>query len=636
MEKNNEISSTERLLSLIRGKKKKQLKLKSPTIATTSKPSKRSKTAVGKVLFLKKTVTVGVDIGYDDLKLIKIRQFSNKKQELLDYLLVPFEPGISREHPNFPDFLRSALTRFSGTSKKLRIWGSISSARVELRYLQIPRVPKKQIANAVFWTFKKEVPFNEKEMLFDFEVLGDTGKEGLPKLEVVAYTIPHKEIQDLQDIFSKSGLSLSGVSIVPFAFQNLLRSELISSVPKNVCSLFIGRDWSRIDIFSNHNLVLSRGIKAGLNSMLETIREEIDATLDQATLGITENEEEAQSDVLEEETAAVDTDLTRKLFYGIEDDSFLNDKEVAALGLKADEIFFMIQPALERLVRQVERTLGHFSLNFANQVVEKIFISGGIISHRRIVEYIGDQLGLARETIDPFQLLPATSKKILIPQAPAERSSFAPAVGLALSNNLLTPNFIFTYKDKDSQQSIRRINRMVLRGFLFMLVICIGVYFWMENRVSQKKAYVDQLNQQLEQFTPRINQELILQVSAQIQKKNRMLASYSQKYLSLAAISEITHLTPANIRIIRMDISMEGKQTQPKAEDQKKAEGPGKKLVLDGIVLGDHLSFETDLASYLLKLKQSPLFQQPNVREKKVEYFNNKAVLRFNTELKII
>ena len=176
MEKNNEISSTERLLSLIRGKKKKQLKLKSPTIATTSKPSKRSKTAVGKVLFLKKTVTVGVDIGYDDLKLIKIRQFSNKKQELLDYLLVPFEPGISREHPNFPDFLRSALTRFSGTSKKLRIWGSISSARVELRYLQIPRVPKKQIANAVFWTFKKEVPFNEKEMLFDFEVFkGNSG-----------------------------------------------------------------------------------------------------------------------------------------------------------------------------------------------------------------------------------------------------------------------------------------------------------------------------------------------------------------------------------------------------------------------------------------------------------------------------
>jgi hypothetical protein len=38
-------------------------------------------------------------------------------------------------------------------------------------------------------------------------------------------------------------------------------------------TLYIDKDWSRIDIFSNGNLVMTRGIRAGINSMIQELME---------------------------------------------------------------------------------------------------------------------------------------------------------------------------------------------------------------------------------------------------------------------------------------------------------------------------------------------------------------------------
>ncbi len=118
-----------------------------------------------------------------------------------------------------------------------------------MRYLKIPKVPQKQMPNAVYWSFKKITSFNEKDTTFDFEVLGDIQEGSSEKTEIMAYTAPTQEIKKLKDIFSKSGFPLAGISIVPFAFQNLLLNNWVGTDAKNVSSLYIGRDWSRIDIF---------------------------------------------------------------------------------------------------------------------------------------------------------------------------------------------------------------------------------------------------------------------------------------------------------------------------------------------------------------------------------------------------
>jgi Tfp pilus assembly PilM family ATPase len=89
----------------------------------------------------------------------------------------------------------------------------------------------------------------------------------------MVYTAPKNEIEQLKDLFSRSGFSLTGISIAPFAIQNLLRTNWLETGEDIVPSLHISGDCSRIDIFSSGNLVFTRGIKVGINSLIQGIKE---------------------------------------------------------------------------------------------------------------------------------------------------------------------------------------------------------------------------------------------------------------------------------------------------------------------------------------------------------------------------
>ena len=60
-----------------------------------------------------------------------------------------------------------------------------------------------------------------------------------------------------------------------------------------------------------------------------------------------------------------------------------------------------------------------------------------------------------------------------------------------------------------------------------------------------------------------------------------------------------------------------------------------KKLVLEGIILGNRTAFEASLAEYLIKLEKSPLFDQPAIDKKSLEFYQNSEVLRFTAQLKL-
>lgn len=176
MARTDTISSTEKLLDLIRGKQPVDIPPAPaeppPASEATGLPAR-----LGQLFKIRRPATIGVSLGYTDLKLAKIHQASSTSQELVDYRSIVYPPGLNPQHADFPSFLKRELSDFTRDTKFPEIWSSISSARVELRFLKIPKVPRRQIANTVFWTFKKEVAFTEQESVFDFDFLGETPKK---------------------------------------------------------------------------------------------------------------------------------------------------------------------------------------------------------------------------------------------------------------------------------------------------------------------------------------------------------------------------------------------------------------------------------------------------------------------------
>ena len=605
---------------------------------SSQKPSGRFKSFVRRSISFKKNIAVGVDIGYDDLKLVKVQRVSDRSYEMLEYARIPFDPEVPRENPEFHQFLRPTLAEFCGPHRNADIWCTISSARVETRHFRIPKVAARQIPNAIYWTYQREAAFEEDEKVFDFEILGETQEEQSVKMDVLAYTVPLDEVVALKEMFAKAGFPLSGISIVPFAFQTLLRTRRVEASDRFVASLYIGRDWSRIDIFSGGNLTLSRGIKAGVRSMMEGLKKEIESTSRGLSLVKSPSKDVGRIRAVKKKLK-LDLEVAQKYFFGYIHESTTVDADGKKLGINENKVFQMIQPALERLVRQVERTIRHYALNYENARIGKIYISSGVTPHQRILSYIGEELGMPTEVLNPFQASSNFLPQVPIPDSVSEQSSFAPAMGMALANNSRTPNFLFTYKDKRKAVRNQRINRGVFATFLLLMACVVGLSFWQERIIRDKEDQKQQLTQHLERYNLRVDKNLILKLVEQIRQKNRSDQAIGKKYLNLAVISEVVDLTPPNVRLLNISTRLgplPAKQQPQKGKKKQKAEGSPKILILEGIVQGDRLMLESALAGYLLELKNSPLFDQPNISSKSFEFLGNNEVLRFKAQLSLI
>lgn len=626
MAKKDDISSTEKLLDLIRQKNGQE---QDPPDLPPSEPvAETQEDFLSSVVPLRKKVTVGVDIGYYELKLCMINQVSEKKQELLDFISIPYDEGITPDSPKFPKFLNASLKNFCGRNRKVAIWTAISSAKVETRNLKIPKVSKKQIDNAAYWTLKKDVAFSDEEMIFDYEILGDVVEDGINKIELMAYIAPRQEVAQQKNLFDKIGYPLTGVSIIPFALQNLFRTNIVPAMSKDICSLFVGRDWSRIVIYSNGNLVLSRGIKAGIRSMIEAIAQAItQRQTDNRNEGIKPSESSIFG--ISDETYILDIDQARTIFL-----EHLSGTPVIQFGesgqvLQENDIFGMIQPALERLIKQVERTLAHYYLHFNRERVSRIYISGQMSLYQRLFNYMQEQLDIPIDTINPFSARLNYLGIAAIPDSRSNKEAFAPAIGLALANNVVTPNFIYTYKDKQLTEGTKKTNRAIFAGVLFFLIVCFGLYFVSNSFIDQKQMELASLQQEVNRFKPLVSKKLILSLASQTKDKRNALRSLGEKYKGMAAINEISAITPKEIRLLNIKAEL-GQRTG--------AVGPKNKqtLEVEGIVMGDRLTFEATLAGFIVSLKGSPMFDAPSIENKSFKYLDNKEVLLFTAKLELV
>jgi type IV pilus assembly protein PilM len=624
--KPDEISSTEKLLGLIRDKSGKAPGRVESNPSSGGNARHAKNTAASGRLPRAKTVTVGVDIGEKDIKLVVVGPGPNRQPRLLKWAELPMDQGIVKDNARLSKFLKSAISGLRLGKGKVNVWGCISSANVETRALKIPRVAQKQVSNAVLWSFRKEASFNEKTDIFDYKVLGEMLDENIPRLQVMASTAPKHDVEGVRQLFSRCGYPLAGISIVPFALQNLFRAGWLKTNGEDVCALFIGTDWSRIAIFSEGNLVLSRDIKAGMKSMVDAISEGIEVIQEERSMQIIDMRDQIWDDS-PEENHRLDADQAGQLL-----DEFTaaeSEKRNETAPLTQDELFGMIQPAIDRIIRQVEMTFEHYYQHFSKRRVRQLYISGQISRHDQVCGYITEQLGLDVSAMDPFGSLTSAETGVSVPEADPFRGDFAPAAGLALSHNRHTPNFLYTYKDKARKRNIRRFDSVVLIGFALIMLIAGGAYQWLGHQGRVKNIGIQRLQKKLDQYSPRLDQHLVVKLAGQMTTQMRHLATVRDRYLGLSAINEVARITPEKVRLVNLTADF-----GPAVDGKKK--GKHRHLVVDGVVTGDRLSFDAALADYIRELGNSTMFAGPTLEKRSMETLDDADVLRFAVRVKLI
>jgi type IV pilus assembly protein PilM len=623
-----DISSTERLLDIIRNRKD-EIRTEPLDTSKIDPPRKLFKFRAPKIASGDKPVTIGIDIGHEYLRMVKTARLSEKNWELLDYKSVPFAQITTRKSPEFSNFLRTELNNFCGDVREMNLWAIMSAARVNVRHINIPKVAKKQIQNAVYWTIKKETPFDDKETVFDFEIQREVTEQGVAKWLTMVYTAPREEIEELKKLFSQIGLPLTGISITPFAIQNLFKTEWIPpAVEGTVASLFIGNDFSRIDIFAKGKLIMTRGIKAGINSMVETLMERLTA------IG-------KETSNAEKGVPATSFDQAKKVLFSLSPDSPPLTENDIGFGLTEEEKFESIQPALDRVIRQTERTFEHYTGSHNYDVVTRIYVSSAMNISQPLVEYVGDQLGIQSDILNPLKSKVPNIGKSMEKASLSEILALIPAFGLALSDNAYTPNLMFRFKEKERGANINRLNKVIFASFLIALVLCSGFLLFEIQKVRERETTVAELQRQLSQYTPRVDQKMLSEALSSSSRQRHVSKAYVDRYLGMAVISELSSITPGNIRFFDLKVRTGAVQSgKMPAKDVKKEAAPpkeeGKNVTLEGVVFGDRKALESSLAGYVMKLKSSPMFSQVSIQRNSIEPLRNDEVLYFVIEMKLV
>ena len=492
--------------------------------------------------------------------------------------------------------------------KKARIWTAIPPHAGEIWQVKVPPV-KKDLYNAVFWTAKKEKNFDESTTFFDYRILGEITDAGAKKLLAEVYTAPHELKDRLRKVFAKAGFPLFGITLSSYALQNLFTSHRLEADNDVSAVMLIGPQSSCIDIHRRDQMLLSRVIKTGMGSMAESILEA------QGAEPIFGDQEERMAERLsspeyQEALAAI---------ARLEEEKSGAAPGGEAEGASSEDIFEMISPALERLARQVERTIDHAVNVLGNPSPARLYLCGGLATAPRVTAFFQDQLGLAVEKLDPLNPSMPYVAPAIASMKKRERVALVLAVGLAMSIEGETPNLLFTAIDRQIQKIAKRNAKVAGVVMLIAFLAAGGYWFQAAKELSIARLKTAALQKSLDAQTPLLTQARISQMDQDYTKRAAELREYVRRFVPMAVMSELSAATPANIQLLDVRLDME----KPGAKEARF-------MVVEGIIRGEGISFETHLSSYLFRIRSSPLFGDSVIQKTSDEEFGKEGkVLRF-------
>jgi hypothetical protein len=125
----------------------------------------------------------------------------------------------------------------------------------------------------------------------------------------------------------------------------------------------------------------------------------------------------------------------------------------------------------------------------------------------------------------------------------------------------------------------------------------------------------------------------MLKVSNEIKMQNKITHQYAQRYLGLAAIREVSDLTPQSIRLLSFKMTRGVVTAKTDADKASKETNDG--ISIEGIIFGDRDKLDSFLTEYVVKLENSPIFNSVSVQKKSIVTFKKNEVLNFTLSAKI-
>lgn len=357
---------------------------------------------------------LGLEIGSANLKLVELSGSPPSLRGLAIRTTPPgtIQDGVVVDPGALAAEIRDMLSELR--TRKRYVVAAASNLAVITRTLQVPKMPVKQLEEAVRWEAERYIPFPIDEVVLDYASL-DT-PENIPdgeQMDVVVGAARHETVSSLVEVLKASGLEPVVIDIKPFAGLRTLASKLHPEDGREPITLFleIGAESSA--------LVLTRGERLLLNRVINLSGKDFTAAISRSfNLDPIAAEEAKKNYAL----ATIPT----------EDEELLLDFDAERERFNPARMYDAIRPVLVEFTTELRRSLEFFRVQVGDLGVDQGFVAGGGSKLKSLVPLLSDTLGIPLEIADPWEGIQLDKGRFDLDYIKSLAPEFTVPVGLAL------------------------------------------------------------------------------------------------------------------------------------------------------------------------------------------------------------
>lgn len=340
----------------------------------------------------------GLDISDHSLKCLQISLHNTMEVGYFGEMEIPDNVITSGEIKNEGELIKIMRGWFAREKRKIGsrfVIASLPEEKSFVRLIQVPKIKKEDIANAIRWEIEANIPLSIDEALYDYEVI-EPPYPAEDHLDVIITAFPKKIVESYVRV-------LEGAGLIPLALELESQAIIRSIIPELETHqagivVDIGRERTSFTIFSD-GIIFTTTIELGGIIFEENIAKALNVNLEKA-------------------------DAIKK-----------------AVGMdKAQhdgKVFQALVPALNAIADELRSTVEYYQTHTAHthgggNTISRVFLVGGDANLLGIDTYLSSALKIPVCIAWPFAAIRDRMRSVAPPLPHNESLAYATAIGLAL------------------------------------------------------------------------------------------------------------------------------------------------------------------------------------------------------------
>lgn len=554
---------------------------------------------------------LGLDIGFHSIKYVLQKQTTDGPI-LQDFgmKMLPTLPedALSKDEDIFVAAIRELIKDCDIRANRVVV--AVSGPQVAIRRMAIAKVPSRELRDSIFWAIRKEIPISTDHFFFDYHIMDEAVAHDARKLDALIAAAESPLVDRVSRIMKKSGLRLDGVTTVPMALWNVQHALRVVSGQQPAVFLDIGRRATTFAFFHSGKLAFTREVFAAGQSLAAAFSDQAN------TEPVLPQEQKIPA--LAEESKETEVSGAKKEASGFDE-------------LSTSRSLDSQSPALARLLNEINRSLDYCQSRYPEAPLEPIYISGGVACTAGFDRLLAEGLGLEVQRLNPFSCL-RPGNTFLGPNLSEE---VAPLYGIAVGLALDDGRGINLLPEEQRTRTEITLDHCVLPAGVAAAAVAIlmaalfGYYTAKSGSALKTFSDIQASYQSLAKLELAATRQLTEQ-EEQLALNRRVLSYINHRASRAPAVmKEISLITPSEIVLNSVSID---KKKSLSLQGPSPQEGPMLFLEITGAVFGNAGLQGSVLTQFLLALEESPFFKLPRILKQSTEVDGGMPRLNFTME----